>query len=384
MRILMLSPHAHVRSPLTKHTPHLVDSLVRLGCIVEWAPWGRRHEAESLSDKLMERFRDVLQIRRRVAKRHFDALVIKTSHDPSTLARDIPLVLLTRRHVPCIVVQFHGSSPWMLLEPGRRIFKAATKLLLRISDGAMVLSAEEQRNWQAFSPNHTPFVVKNPFVPPRGLRVDRPTPRAAERTREATDFLFVGRLLEQKGVFELIDALSDVAQRSSCRLTFVGDGPAAAMLAQRVQALGLSERVAFRGHLQDDELAAAYRAADVLVLPSWSEGFPTVITEAMFAGLPIVTTQVGGAMDHLVEGEHALFVPPHDVRMLSAALLRISEDSRLRAEMGKANQEKVRIFAPERVGREYLAVLEQIATAADDRSPSGRRRLPAHRTRLIR
>jgi len=328
-----------------------------------------------LSNKVVERFRDVLWIRRLVSHRQFDVLVIKTSHDARTLARDIPLMLLTRRHVPCIVVQFHGSSPWMLLEPGRRVFKSATKLLLRLTDGAMVLSAEEQRKWQAFSRDRAPFVVRNPFVPSRELHQERPLPRSTEHPRKGIDVLFVGRLLEQKGVFDLIEAFAGVAERSSCRLTFVGDGPAATRLEQRVHELGLAGRVTFCGYLEGDELAVMYRTADVLVLPSWSEGFPTVITEAMFAGLPIVTTEVGGAIDHLVEGEHALFVRPHDVRMLSAALLKISEDAGLRAAMGKANQERVRIFAPERVGRQYLTVLGEIADSANVRSPSVRRRL---------
>ena len=373
MRILVLSPHAHARSPITKLTPLLIDSLERLGCSVDWAPWGHRHEAESFSDKIVERFRDVLVIRRRVKASRLDVLLIKTSHDARTLARDIPLVLLTRRHVPCIVLHFHGSSPGMLLEPDRRLFKAATRLLLRLTDGALVLSAEEQRKWHAFSRDTKPFVVKNPFVAPPELRTARP--RTPDGSGDVVNILFVGRLLEQKGVFDLIEAFAHVAQHTSCRLAFVGDGPEAPKLERLSAERGLDERVLLHGYLRGDELAAMYRRADILALPSWSEGFPTVITEAMSAGLPIVTTQVGGAMDHLVHEEHALFVPPREPRMLAAALLRLAEDASLRAAMGRANQERVRMFAPDAVGPEYRAVLEQIAGSANERSLTRRRRL---------
>jgi glycosyltransferase involved in cell wall biosynthesis len=81
----------------------------------------------------------------------------------------------------------------------------------------------------------------------------------------------------------------------------------------------------------------------------------------MDAGLPVVTTRIRGMADHLREGVHALTIAPRDVAALVHALQRILTDAELRARMGRANREKVRDFAPEIVGREYLAVLREIA-----------------------
>jgi glycosyltransferase involved in cell wall biosynthesis len=111
------------------------------------------------------------------------------------------------------------------------------------------------------------------------------------------------------------------------------------------------------GHLSGSELSHEYRVATIFVLPSWSEGFPTVLAEAMDAGLPIVTTRIHGAADHLIAGENALFVERRDVNGLASALIMLLEDRDLRARMASANRERIRIFEPRVVAAEYLHVL---------------------------
>ena len=118
----------------------------------------------------------------------------------------------------------------------------------------------------------------------------------------------------------------------------------------------------FLGFLDQEELGAVYARADMLVLPSYyGEGFPTVISEAMSHGLPIVTTPIRGAADHLVEGENVLFVAPHSPREIAEAIVTLAGDEPLRRRLGENNLVKVRDFAPERAVRDYIAVFEQVA-----------------------
>jgi glycosyltransferase involved in cell wall biosynthesis len=84
----------------------------------------------------------------------------------------------------------------------------------------------------------------------------------------------------------------------------------------------------------------------------------------MAAGLPIVTTPTRGISDHLVDGVHALFVPPRDPRALADAIERLLRDSALRKRMSGANRAKVRDFAPEKVAGQYLRALEEIVRDA--------------------
>ncbi len=360
MRILILSPRAHVRGSVGKMAPLLVDALRRAGCSVVLEAWGRHRDRERTGEKLFSRSRDIARVRRRLSSGTFDVLVITTAHDWATLARDVSLVIGVRRQVETIALQFQGSDPDRLLRPGGALFKALTRALLRRVDGAMVLSSEEREKWGQFDPELRLYEVRNPFVPAAG--VAQPSRSAGH----AVEFLFVGRLMREKGVIELLEAFASVRRESPCRLTVVGEGPARAQLEGEVATLGLTESVSFRDYLVGDDLASAYGSADVFVLPSWSEGFPTVIAEAMSHGLPIVTTRIRGAADHLVELEHALFVAVRDVEGLTGAMRRLAHDPELRERLGTANRERIKIFDPDVVAAEYIDALRALVTRAGE------------------
>jgi glycosyltransferase involved in cell wall biosynthesis len=227
--------------------------------------------------------------------------------------------------------------------------KLATRTLAALVDGVLVLSTEEERQWQSFVPSLRVRTVKNPYVRARpvGDAGAGGPPRA----------LFVGRLHREKGIFELADALPRVLEETPFELVLVGEGPAETELRERLRQLRVEERVTFAGYREGDALRREYECATVFVLPSWSEGFPTVLAEAMDAGVPIVTTRIRGAVDHLVEGEHALFCEPRDAHGLAEALATLLRDGDLRARMSAAGRERVAIFEPDAVASEYLEAL---------------------------
>lgn len=359
MRVFMLVPHPTARGPVPKHTAHLVTELRSLGCTVVTHTWGQRRQGEALLHKLTRRALDVLAIGRALkSDQQFDVAVVKTAHDWRTLLRDVAAVLAIRRHCRPIVIQLHGSHASRLVEPGSHAFKAATGLLLALVDAVMVLSTEEQRQWQAFRRRPPVFTVKNPYIS-LFSKDGSGQPRTSTTGVRA---LFVGRLMPEKGVFELVEAFADVRKRIECDLVIAGDGTQKdeRKLRGRIRHLGLDEYVTMPGYLSGTALSDAYRKATIFVLPSWTEGFPTVLAEAMDAGLPIVTTRIRGAADHLVAGENALFVEPRDVRGLSSALTTLLANVELRERMALANRRRVQIFHPEVVAAEYLDVLHSV------------------------
>jgi glycosyltransferase involved in cell wall biosynthesis len=359
MRILMVSPYPGLRGPMPKLTTVLVEALISLGCDVVMEPWGRHRDHESIADKVTGRSVDVLRIRRRLRTERFDAMVVMTSHEARSLLRDLPLLLETRRRVPKIVVQFHGGRSDLLVAQGHLIFKAASAALFGLCDGVLVLSSEEARESQQFWRRGRFRVVANPYV---SSEEDHAFIHDTNRTGDRKpSLLFVGRLIREKGIFEILTAFAAVSEHRECTLVIVGDGPDAAELARRVADLRLDEKITLTGFLSGGALRDAYRAADVFVLPSYHpEGFPTVITEAMTAGLPIVTTKIRGMADRLDQEKNALFVEPHDPSGLTAALERILADDELRRRMSMANRTEVAQFAPEPVARQYLEVLTEL------------------------
>ena len=123
------------------------------------------------------------------------------------------------------------------------------------------------------------------------------------------------------------------------RYLLVGDGPHRPALEAQVADLGLGDQVAFTGAREDVPRLLA--AADLFVLPSLTEALPTVLAEAMAAGLPIVATTVGGIPEMTRHGEAALLVPPADPGALAAAVCRLLSNPRQAAAMGRSGRRLV-------------------------------------------
>jgi glycosyltransferase involved in cell wall biosynthesis len=358
MKILMLMPFPGVRGPVSKHTPLLVEALRLLGCTVETEPWGRHTDPDSVIERAITRIRDVARIRRRLREERFDLMVVKTSHEWPSLIRDVALLAATRTSVPCIVLQFHGGRSDCLVAPRRVAFKTATAAVFGLSDGVLVLSSEEKRLSQTFWPSGQFHVVANPFVAETSDVPDH------QPEGGAPALLFASRLIAEKGIFETLAAVDILRRRLPCRLVVAGSGPQEGAVAQCVRDLRIEREVTLAGFLAGDKLIRAYRSASVFVLPTyWFEGFPTAISEAMAAGLPIVTTRTRGIADHLDDGVNAIFVPPRDAAAIADAVETLARDTELRMRMSAANRAKVRMFAPEAVARDYLAALGAIVSS---------------------
>lgn len=152
--------------------------------------------------------------------------------------------------------------------------------------------------------------------------------------------VFVGRLRYYKGLDDLIHALPEIPQ---ARLFVVGDGPMRAAWEQLTHELGLAGRVIFAGQVDDADLPACYKLGDVFVLPAnaRAEAFGTVIVEAMAAGLPVVSTEVGSGTSWVnLHGTTGLIVPPSKPRALAEAVNALLTDPDRRVEMGRAAHQR--------------------------------------------
>ncbi len=360
LQILFLIPDEKINGPIPKINKILIPSLQSLGCQITTHPWGRRSEKESLFENSLGRLRDIIQIRNVLKEKAFDILFIPSAHDERALFRELMLLFGCQSFPIRKVLLFHGSKVDHLDRPGNFALKLLTRLVLDKSNAQMVLSSEERKEFQKLFPDKLFFVVDNPFI--RTEENDYQKARESSYLKHATlHLLFVGRLIKPKGIFDLLESLQIVLKKANCHLSIVGDGPEADNVRRFIDKLGLNDNVMLMGYLQGEELKSAFYGADIFIFPTrWSEGFPTVLAEAMDAGLPIITTKTRGAADHLQEGLNAIFVPPKEPDAISRAVISLIEDPLLRARMGQANREKVKVFTPEKVARHYLDLLEII------------------------
>jgi rhamnosyl/mannosyltransferase len=173
--------------------------------------------------------------------------------------------------------------------------------------------------------------------------------------------LFVGRFVYYKGVEVLIDAMA----QAPGTLILVGEGPLEPELRARVAARGLEDRTIFAGRIEDDELPAYYRAADLFVLPSVArtEAFGVVQVEAMAAGLPVISTNLPTGVPWVnQDGVSGMIVAPGDAPALGGALGRLCRDEHLRRRLsGQAAARAEQMFSRERMLAAFRDVITQVA-----------------------
>jgi glycosyltransferase involved in cell wall biosynthesis len=147
--------------------------------------------------------------------------------------------------------------------------------------------------------------------------------RSFASTDKVPCFLFIGWLEREKGIFELLEACSSLIKKHDFRLIIAGRGHAEQEAQAFVKARFLENVVEFSGWVEKEGKEALLRQADILVLPSWAEGFPNAIVEAMAAKLAVVVTAVGNIPDLISDECQAILVPPKDIKALEQSMDRL-------------------------------------------------------------
>lgn len=200
-------------------------------------------------------------------------------------------------------------------------------------------------------------------------------PRVAARASAARDgltLLFVGRLVELKGVAYLIEAAARLRGRVAARLVVVGIGPDRRRLETLARSLGVADVVEFRDKVPDAELQQAYATTDVLVLPSIldargdTEGLGVVLLDAMSCGIPVIASRVGGIPDIIVDGESGVLVPPADAGALADAIERLARDPAYARRLGEGGRARVQThFTWDAIVGQWEVAYREAAVAAD-------------------
>jgi glycosyltransferase involved in cell wall biosynthesis len=177
-----------------------------------------------------------------------------------------------------------------------------------------------------------------------GILTERYEPRVVpdEPAFDAVNVLTVARLVPVKGHAVLLDALAALMARGiEVTLTWIGDGPERDALLERAEWHGVSCRVRLLGAMGQDDIRAEYERADIFCLPSFAEGLPVVLIEAMAMQVPVVATQVMGVPELVNHGVSGLLVPPARADLLADALELLAREPGERASMGAAGRAKV-------------------------------------------
>ncbi len=235
-----------------------------------------------------------------------------------------------RQHVPTVVTA-HGSDAyrWPLHRNGLR--RAASEAIAKATRVTAV-SDFIRRRVQEIEERDVTIVMNG-----ADERVFHP--RDARDVRERFDLpcdrfvaAFAGNIVRTKGVFDLVSAASMMEPCNRPVIALAGSGPQATMLADYARERGVDLRLL--GSLDQEGVAALFSAADVVVLPSYNEGMPNVICEAMLAGRAVIASTVGGIPEIITHRTTGMLIEPGDVTALASALEELRRDCGLREAIG--------------------------------------------------
>ncbi|SIQ02978.1 Glycosyltransferase involved in cell wall bisynthesis [Aromatoleum tolulyticum] len=236
--------------------------------------------------------------------------------------------------IPYVVHVHSGEFIVFFEKECGRLGKALVRSTLCRSAGVICVTPGWKSKLATIAPDGQYACLPNPVVVPEGVppRVDARSPR----------LLFLGRLTEKKGLFDLFQAIPSVlAKFPDLILVVAGDGDRG-RAEQAARDLGIENSVVFEGWIDGVRKDSCLREASVVVLPSHFEAFGVAILDAMACGVPVVATRVGGIPEVMVDGVHGYLVPPRDPVTLSARLIALLGDKEGRSRMGMAGYHHVR------------------------------------------
>jgi len=235
-----------------------------------------------------------------------------------------------------IVIHMHGAkftTMWETASPRR---KSAMLAVFRRADAIIVLG----QFWRQYLVDHLQQPAAKIHVVANGVPDPGPNSALPPAPGQPVKILFAGQVGQRKGVGDLLDSLARPNLRNlPWRLTIAGSGEIPAHR-EKAQQLGIADRIDFLGWVSVEEVSRQMRAAHIFVLPSYQEGLPMAIIEAMANALPVISTPVGSIPDMLLDSVTGLLVPPGNPTALSNAFERLLTSPQLRASLG-ANARKL-------------------------------------------
>jgi glycosyltransferase involved in cell wall biosynthesis len=232
------------------------------------------------------------------------------------------------------IIHIHGSEFELFFSNSNKFIQ---KLIIGTFDTAnavIVLS----NSWKEFVQNIS--INSNIYILYNGSSLEKFSGKKEYSNKVIV--LFMGRLGKRKGTYDLLSAFETAIKIvPDIQLILGGDGDVE-KVRELVFQMGLTDYVNVPGWISGDEKARVFKSCDIYVLPSYNEGLPGSILEAMAVGVPIISTPVGGIAEAVIENRNGYLINPGDVKSLSKKIIILSQDKKLRIKMGRESREIIK------------------------------------------
>ena len=336
--VLLLGPDLGAVSGVSTHLNMLRRSSLADRFALRHFQVGREGRRGSRAGILLRRLLGPLALAAAIGRRRPVVVHINTSLVARAFWRDLAHLVVARLAGARVVYQVHGGALPQQFAGTSRAMRAILERALRLPDCIIVLARSELAAYAAMLPGQDIRVIPN--------AVEAAVAEQLEREPRATDaplrIVYLGRLVPDKGLHELLRGLAEARSgATNAELTLAGSGPEEARLRALAAELGLGDRVRFAPPVFGVEKQQLLAHSDVLALPTYHEGLPYALLEAMNAGLAVITTRVGAIPDVATEGVHGLFVPLRDPGAIAAAIARLAQEPELLHRMARASRERI-------------------------------------------
>ncbi|HEX9933699.1 MAG TPA: glycosyltransferase family 4 protein [bacterium] len=340
----MLGTFPPIRGGIATFLHHLMESpLHRDYVLLKFQTMSRKQGTvdyfrESVPEKMLRVLWDLGRYLWFAERQRPDAVHINTSFGAWSLWRDLAYLFLSKAMRKPVLFQIQGGIADQFLEKQPVWKRRIAVSLMKRADRIGVCSKIQRDGFSIYGLRDRVLVLPNMVPANLNLDQNRQAVRDAFRIpRRAVVLLFVSAQFHRaKGVLELLDAFSRIKPlNSKAVLVMAGGGSQDKDVLDRLAREQKNGSLILTGHLPLESLERLLPAADIFILPSYAEGLPLCVMEAMAAGLPVIATPVGGIPDLIEDGTNGYLVPVRDVKLLADRMSRLIRNSRLRKQMGE-------------------------------------------------
>lgn len=251
------------------------------------------------------------------------------------------VILLARVFGKKVVIHMHGAGFAVFYQKMSAPLRWVTRQVLRCSDVLIALSSQWQDDLYKICQHpdirvlYNPTVLKNPvFQHLPSSAVEGHNSDGGKVELELVNFLFMGRLGQRKGVYDIIESLRHVRAKN-IKINLYGDGEIEEINRQ-ILAAGVSDKITVHGWIDGNRKDETFRQANVLLLPSYHEGLPISVLEALAYGLPVLATDVGGISEAVEDGVNGYLIAPGECETLADRMEQLAASPSLRLAMGQS------------------------------------------------
>lgn len=314
-RILMCSSDRREKGGMNSVIDQLMDH-----------DWGDNYQLSYLAThisgnpikKILFFIKAYIKLNKLIRKNTFDTIHIHMSYKGS-FYRKYYVTKLCKKHNKEVIIHLHGSEFKDFYKLGNNKRKSQIKELFTIADVSVVLGEDWKQFISNIAPEANVVVINNAVSLPK---------LENKECKDIRTFLFLGALIKRKGVEDLLKAVNYIQSRgiSNFKLLIAGSGEEEDKLKEYVNLKNINKYVEFLGWIDKKQKPMLLRQADILVLPSYNEGLPIAILEAMSYSLPIISTKVGSIAEAVIENQNGFLINPGDVNLLAEDMIKLITD----------------------------------------------------------